>query len=115
MNFDTLWINLYPDIDLIEEYRFNPTRRFRADYAHPASKVLIEIQGGTWMRGKSKHSSGVGINRDIEKAFLAAADGFLLFPLTPKMVDEQHLAQIAKAINSRLNLNPLQLLHQSML
>ena len=65
LKFEELWLTLYPSIDLINEFKPVPKRRFRADYAHIPSKVLIEINGGTW--GKGGHSSGGGIERDYTK------------------------------------------------
>lgn len=33
-------------IDIIPEYRFHPTRKWRFDFAIPHIKVAIEIEGG---------------------------------------------------------------------
>ena len=40
----------------VPEYRWHPVRKFRADYALPLHRVLIEIHGGLWVNGG--HSRG---------------------------------------------------------
>jgi hypothetical protein len=32
----------------IREHRFAPPRRWRFDYAWPAHRLALEIEGGTW-------------------------------------------------------------------
>ena len=87
------------------EVRVCKDRRFRFDYAWPelsldeamnlpegafistiASGVALEIDGGVWMRGKSGHSSGKGILRDMEKQNVAVANGWRVLRLTPSQV-----------------------------
>ena len=58
------------------EYRFNPNRRWRADFAIPAYKILIEVEGGTWSGGR--HSQGAGFEKDCEKYAYAGLDGWLV-------------------------------------
>lgn len=69
----------------IREFRFHPERRFRADLAYPDIKLLIEIEGGIWMR-KSGHNTGSGITRDIEKGNLMTMMGYKLIRVTSKMI-----------------------------
>ncbi len=54
------------DLKLEYEYRFHPTRRWRADFAIPEYKILIEYHGGIFMK-KSGHSNLAGQMRDHEK------------------------------------------------
>lgn len=63
------------------EYRFNPTRRWRADYAWPDYRVMLEVEGGVWTGGR--HTRGKGFLGDIEKYNEAAADGWRLIRCTP--------------------------------
>lgn len=63
-----------------------PGRRFRWDFAWPDDKLLLEVQGGTFSRGKSGHSSGMGINRDCEKANLATLAGWRILTVDAKHV-----------------------------
>ena len=64
----------------VEQFRAIPGRRFRWDLAWPAQKLLVEVQGGIWTGGK--HSTGVGVTRDCEKANLAALAGFRCLAVT---------------------------------
>lgn len=82
LEFAQLWEERYPEIDLIAQY---PIGRRRLDFCHPLAKVAIECQGGTWVAGM-RHSSGAGIQRDCEKFCQLASLGYLVFPLTCKMI-----------------------------
>lgn len=78
----------------------------RADFAWPAARVALEIQGGTWV--KSGHSSGRGIERDCIKALLAQSDGWALVAVTDAMLCRQTdiwLPMLAVLIRSRLPLH----------
>lgn len=59
----------------------------RADFAWPAARVALEIQGGQWV--KSGHSSGSGLDRDAVKALIAQLDGWALVALTERMLTRQ--------------------------
>lgn len=99
--FTQLWLYYFPEIDLFSEYKFSKKRKFRADFAHPQAKVIIEIQGGIWQ--KSGHSSGKGITRDAEKLNLATAEGWAVFFLPESLITEEQLQAIAQTIKSRLS------------
>lgn len=47
------------------EYKFHPTRNWRADFAYPGLRLLVEVEGGEWARGR--HTRGSGFIRDAEK------------------------------------------------
>ena len=77
------------------------------DFAWPDARVALEIQGGTWARGNSGHSSGTGIRRDITKAFLAQSSGWLLLQLDSTMLKRESTCwfpMLAATIRSRLTL-----------
>ena len=99
IEFEDLWLELYPDIDLVSEFKPIPKRRFRADYAHINSKVLIEINGGTWV--KNGHSSGKGIERDYTKNNLCLYYGYVIFQLSSQMITKEWLDIIVKTIKDR--------------
>jgi len=61
------------------------------DLAWPDIKFGIEVQGGIWMKGKSGHSSGVGIQRDILKQQLAIRYGWTLVPVSSADVDKSYI------------------------
>lgn len=62
------------------QYAFHPTRRWKFDWAHPASRVAIEIHGGTWMH-KSRHVSGTGFWGDRIKMNAALRLNWKVFEL----------------------------------
>lgn len=57
---------LQPEVHVAREYRFHPSRRYRADIALPDYRILVECQGGTFMP-KGGHNTGVSLRRDYEK------------------------------------------------
>lgn len=90
-----LWQAKFPDITLEREFsdveewerdfqerhaKSKRSKRYRADFAHLESKVIIEIQGGTYMRGR--HVTGSGYERDARKYNLAMMSGWKVFLLT---------------------------------
>jgi very-short-patch-repair endonuclease len=68
----------------VGQFRFCPTRRWRADFAYPASMLLIEADGGTWSGGR--HVRGSGFEADCEKTSAAAALGYRVIRVTRKMI-----------------------------
>ena len=80
------------------EYRFAPPRRWRFDFAHPASRVAIELDGGTWTAGR--HSRGAGYSGDCEKLNAAAARGWLVFRLTSDMLRDNPARHIELIIDT---------------
>lgn len=70
----------------VAEFRFCETRRFRADFAFVDRMILVEIEGGGWLGAKGGHTSGKGLERDCEKASIAASLGYRLFRFTPAQI-----------------------------
>lgn len=71
------WIDDPAAFDLpvpVREYPFHPTRGWRFDYAWPAHKVALEVDGaaGSWGR----HSRPGGMRADHEKLNTAAVMGW---------------------------------------
>ena len=62
------------------EYPAIPGRRFRWDFAWPTFRLLLEVQGGTWVNGG--HSRGAGVARDCEKHNLATLHGWRTLNVT---------------------------------
>lgn len=56
------------------EYRFCKDRLWRADYYIPEWRILLEIEGGLYIRGR--HSRGAGMEEDILKYDTATMLGF---------------------------------------
>jgi len=67
------------------EYRFDPSRRWRFDFAWPAQKLAVEVEGGTFSGGR--HTRGSGFEKDAEKYNTACAQGWYILRITPSQVD----------------------------
>lgn len=90
MQFESLWITLYPDLPApVREHRAIPGRRFRFDFAWPEQRVAVELQGGLWVKGR--HVRGAGYERDCEKLALAQRLGWRVFYLTRGMLESDPL------------------------
>ena len=60
-------------------------RKWAWDMAWVEQRLLVEVQGGTFMR-KSHHSTGTGIHRDLLKANTAVELGWRLLSFDSPMV-----------------------------
>lgn len=83
-----------------KQYRAIAHRRFPWDFAWPSKGILVEIQGGVFFRGKSGHTSGVGVRRDTIKNNLAVLYGFRPFQFTTDMVRNGKAARFLQAVLS---------------
>lgn len=102
LHFTTLWEQLFPDVDLHAEHRFDSVRRWRFDFAHLPSQIAIEIEGGVWRGGR--HTTGIGFSKDCEKYFAATMQGWMVVRLTPDMIKPSNLMAIANLIRRRSGL-----------
>ena len=68
-------------IELVKEFRFHPTRRWRFDYAFPELKIAVEVEGGVYIQGR--HTRGSGFIKDMEKYNTAASMGWTIIRVTP--------------------------------
>lgn len=71
-------------IDYVREYRFHPDRRWRADFAFPEAKLLVEVEGGIWKNGR--HSRGKGFISDCEKYNEATIRNFRILRVTAEHI-----------------------------
>jgi len=81
------------------EYRFNPGRDWRFDFAWPkgARKIALEVEGGTWSGGR--HTRGGGYESDCIKYSTAAVEGWCVIRATTGMVkDLRALALVERAL-----------------
>jgi len=80
-------------IEFYREYKFmydlpkEERRQFRADFAIPAIKCLVEIQGGIYL-DKSGHKSISGLKRDYEKSNLSQLHGWRYLQFTADDVSD---------------------------
>ena len=68
----------------VPEHRFHPTRLWRFDYAWPAEKIAVEVEGGIWTGGR--HINPAGFIADLEKYNAAAVLGWRIIRMTPKSI-----------------------------
>jgi len=72
-------------IEVVKEFIFHPTRKWRFDFAIPEYKIAIEIDGGVWNYGR--HNRAQGYLADMKKFNAAASLGWIVLKFTP---DEQY-------------------------
>ena len=74
------------------EFEFHPTRGWRFDYAWPARRIALEIEGGVFVMKKTgrrgAHGSVKGVLKDIEKYNAAALHGWRVLRVLPKKLFE---------------------------
>lgn len=79
------------------EYRFEPARRWRADFAWPDRMVMVEVEGGHWTGGR--HTRGAGFEKDCEKYNEAALGGWSVIRVTGTHIKSgEAVAWIARAL-----------------
>ena len=72
--------------ELTPEFRFDPARRWRADFAHLETRTLIEIEGGIFLAGGGRHNRASGFAADTEKYLEAALAGWRVLRLTDRQI-----------------------------
>lgn len=71
-------------IEFAQQYAYAPPRKFRADFAFPYARLLVEVQGGVYSR--KAHGSITGVLADIERLNVATLAGWRLLRFTPQAV-----------------------------
>lgn len=82
-------------VECIKEYRFYKPRKWRFDYALPAYKIAVEVEGGVWTGGR--HIRPQGFLGDIEKYNTAALLGWRVFRTTPDRLVSTSTLQLLKS------------------
>lgn len=78
-----------------------PGRKFRFDFAWPDVRVAVEIQGGTFGKGRSAHT-GASLVRDHEKANLAALNGWRVLYFNAKDMTQRALPATVATIRQAI-------------
>jgi very-short-patch-repair endonuclease len=66
------------------EYHFHYERKWRFDFAFPDRKIAVEIEGGTWTKGR--HTRPAGFAADCEKYNEATRLGWQVYRFTTGMI-----------------------------
>ena len=72
--------------EIVSEYKFHPTRKWRFDFAIPKRMIAIEIEGGLWIGGR--HNRPLTMIKDFEKYNEAAKLGWRILKYTPTQVNK---------------------------
>ena len=98
--FAAYW-RMFGDGEPLEsEYRFDPVRKWRLDFAHVAAKVGVEVDGGQWAKFGGRHMR----DSDREKQNALARAGWLVFHFSPEMLEKDPQAcimQVAETVWER--------------
>lgn len=85
---------------MFREYRFDKNRRWRADFAWPKWRIILEVDGGSWAKGK--HTRGTGFEKDCEKQNTAIARGWWYLRVTGKMINDGAAVGFVRSLQERL-------------
>jgi hypothetical protein len=76
------------------QYAFDPTRKWRLDFAWPDLRIGAECHGGTWTGGR--HVTGSGFEADREKMNGALLSGWRVFEFTAGMIEHGQAIEILR-------------------
>ena len=71
-------------IEFEQEFRFDPKRKWRADFHLVGKMILIEVEGGIWSNGR--HTRAKGYLGDMEKYNSATALGYSVYRYSTEQV-----------------------------
>jgi very-short-patch-repair endonuclease len=79
------------------EYRFHNDRKWRFDFAYPALKFAIEVEGGT-RSGNSRHTKHDGFSEDCVKYGEATILGWAVMRFTTQQVKQGIAIEMVKRL-----------------
>lgn len=86
------------------QHKFHPHRKWLIDFAWPRYRIALEVNGGTYSRGR--HSRGTGQRNDYEKWSEASILGWLVILVDSKDVNRKvHIDRIQRAMEARQHHN----------
>ena len=88
-----------------EQVKLVPGRKFAADFFLPQLRLVIEIQGGTYIRGR--HNRPEGFRADCEKNNLLTLLGYRVFKADVEQVKKGTLLQWVKQAQVLFNVRPI--------
>lgn len=80
------------------EHRFCYPRRWKFDFAWPQLKIALEIEGGTWGKAPSRHTTGAGFQGDCEKYNEGTLLGWAIYRVTTKQVNNGYMASLLQRV-----------------
>ena len=82
------------------EVRWHPTRKWRSDFVWEKEKIIAEVEGGQWTRGR--HQRGQGFENDMIKYNAATLMGYRVFRFTRGLIESgQAVATLERAFEER--------------
>ena len=87
-----LWKNVAMGPKLETEYQFCPGRRWKFDFAHRATLLAFELEGGVWSRGR--HVRPIGFIKDCEKYNAATLLGWRVFRIPAPLLTTDYIVHI---------------------
>ena len=72
----------------VREFKFHDNRQWRFDVAWPDRRLAIEIEGGAFTPGGSRHTRGAGFRRDLEKYVEATLAGWTVVRILPEHIEK---------------------------
>ena len=89
-------------MEVVKEFRFHPTRRWRFDYAILSHKIALEVEGGVFTGGR--HTRSKGFLGDMEKYNEAARLGWTVVRVIPAELYTRKTVQLLRdLINNSTN------------
>lgn len=95
----TLFWNGLKGPELKAEVKVIPTRRWRFDFVHDATRTIFEIEGGVWSGGR--HTRGAGFTADCEKYNEATLGGWTVFRLTGSMITTPTIERLIRYVREK--------------
>jgi very-short-patch-repair endonuclease len=81
------------EIPYERQFKFNPRRQVRADFLIKGTRLLVEVDGGTWMKEKKAHNSGEGYVYDRVRDAEALLLGYVVLRVVPRQVNSYQALQ----------------------
>ncbi len=89
------------NIRCLTEYRFNPDRRWRFDFAWPALLFAVEVEGVTYEGGR--HQRVEGFENDLDKYQSAMLLGWCVYRVTKKQIKSLDALNTVEVMLKRLS------------
>ena len=87
--------------ELQREFVFHAERKWRADFAHIASKTIFEIEGGVFIKGGGRHNRAAGFIADATKHIEAFLGGWSVVRLTEEQITTPIIERLIRRVNGQ--------------